>query len=254
MGEKLLKMGEKLVIVDVGGVVLDNHPARAAAFQNVWQGLIADSPPAVQEQMRRATPEQVGNAMRGAQPADAVAKLAALCGIDDAALLVQMQEKAKKAYREQRDAEPDVEPAFAGIAGALATLKKHGYSLLAMSRKDVGELRASLKAAGVDRYFDDVESTHHQEKTSEGLVKLMAELQVLPKNVMLIGDTKSDILAAQGAGIRALHANWAEPQAAYGPMQVSQPESLPLAVELRFGKPVNPGSAGRVNSARRGAG
>jgi pyrophosphatase PpaX len=54
--------------------------------------------------------------------------------------------------------------------------------------------------------FDEVQ---HHKPDPEGILLALQTLQVIPENALMVGDSVSDIVAAQRAGVRSIGVGWA---------------------------------------------
>ena len=115
-------------------------------------------------------------------------------------------------YRAYTDAHHDrLTKSYAGIDGALATLRDAGVQLAIVTSKTHALARRGLVRCGLNDYFgvligaDDVqEHKPHPAPVLAALVRLSAD----PEDTVFIGDSPHDIEAGRAAGVRTAAALW----------------------------------------------
>lgn len=103
-------------------------------------------------------------------------------------------------------ADPTPSQLFEGVEALLAELHKRGYLMAIATGKGRAGLNSVLPEVGVAHYFcatrcaDETLSKPHPRM----LLEIMAQMQVLPGETLMIGDTEYDMLMARQAGTDAL--------------------------------------------------
>ncbi|MEM9578295.1 MAG: HAD family hydrolase [Pseudomonadota bacterium] len=143
----------------------------------------------------RFSPDSVVIAGTPGEIAEALHSL--LPGVSVAAALHILNEEAARAP--QKEATPL--PAF------LDTLSGHGYTLGVVTNDAEAPARAHLDAAGVTDRFDFIAGfdSGYGAKPAPGQLLAFAEASDLnPSEVLMVGDSLHDLIAARNAGMRAV--------------------------------------------------
>lgn len=102
---------------------------------------------------------------------------------------------------------------FPGVNELLSDLEKTAYTMAIVTNNNRETLEMGLKHMGIDKYFhhhvtrDDVEETKPH---PEGLLKSLNTLGLNPDEVIFVGDTDNDIIAAYNAGVTSVLVGWSE--------------------------------------------
>lgn len=108
---------------------------------------------------------------------------------------------------------------FAGIPELLGALSDAGWRLAVCTNKPEAAARVLLSGLGLDRHFSALGGgdSFPMRKPDPGHLRatLMAA-GAAPERAVMIGDHANDMLAARGAGIRAIFAGWG-----YGPQSMA---------------------------------
>lgn len=115
-------------------------------------------------------------------------------------------------YRAYTDAHHDrlLKP-YAGIDGALGTLRAAGARLAVVTSKTHALARRGLARCGLDEYFgvlvgaDDV---HEHKPHPAPVLAALDRLSADPEDTVFIGDSPHDIEAGRAAGVRTAAALW----------------------------------------------
>lgn len=92
---------------------------------------------------------------------------------------------------------------FPSVAETLNQLKQHGIALALVTNKPTAFVAPILNALGIQDCFsvviggDDVEN---KKPHPEAVLRVMRELNLKPQELLFVGDSRNDILAAQAAG------------------------------------------------------
>lgn len=92
---------------------------------------------------------------------------------------------------------------YQGVKKTLTSLQSQGYRLAVITNKTRGLTLPVLKALNIEHYFhfivggDDVVV---KKPDPEGLLMTCDYFNVTPKDILMVGDSKNDIIAAQNAG------------------------------------------------------
>lgn len=118
--------------------------------------------------------------------------------------------------------------AFDGIPELLGVLRDAGWQLAVCTNKPEGAARSLLTGLGLDRHFSALgggDSFPMRKPDPGHLRATLAAAGAVPEQAVMIGDHANDILAAQGAGVRAIFAGWG-----YGPLSMAG--DAPIAVDV----------------------
>ena len=99
---------------------------------------------------------------------------------------------------------------FPNTVAVLETLKKNNVKIGALTNR-IKTSRPSLTLAGLDKYMDIIitaEELTHPKPHPEGIEKAIRNLHVERNDVVMVGDTKSDILFGKNAGVATIAATY----------------------------------------------
>jgi HAD superfamily hydrolase (TIGR01509 family) len=159
----------------------------------------------------RDTERDRGTVVRGFRTEVAHYTVHSASGHDEEGL-AQLQRECAQVFLEAIDADLDpgeFAPVYAaamhfdplpGVAGALERLRSLGLELAVVANWDL-TLRRLLDEIGLSGYFSAI--VHAAGKPApEGLLRALADLEVVPSRALHIGDDEVDELAARAAGMR----------------------------------------------------
>lgn len=97
-------------------------------------------------------------------------------------------------------------PLYDGVHEALAELNQQGFKLAVATGKGRKGLNLSLQISGLANYFHATRCVDecHSKPHPQMLQQLMEELEVLPENTLMVGDTTFDLQMAQNAHVASL--------------------------------------------------
>jgi phosphoglycolate phosphatase len=117
---------------------------------------------------------------------------------------------------------------FAGIPELLRGLGDAGWRLAVCTNKPEAAARVLLAGLGLDRHFRALgggDSFPMRKPDPGHLRATLAAAGAAPEQAVMIGDHANDMLAARGAGVRAIFAGWG-----YGPQSMAG--SAPIAPDV----------------------
>ena len=102
---------------------------------------------------------------------------------------------------------------FPGISEMLSKLEGENLSMAIVTNNNRETLLMGLEHLGILNYFD-----HHitrddvavSKPSPEGLLKSLTRLNLRPDEVLFVGDTENDVLAAENAGVASVYVGWSE--------------------------------------------
>lgn len=118
--------------------------------------------------------------------------------------------------------------AFDGIPDLLGLLRDAGWRLAVCTNKPEGAARVLLAGLGLDGFFSALgggDSFPVRKPDPGHLRATLAAAGATPESAVMIGDHANDILAARGAGVRAIFAGWG-----YGPRHMAG--DAPIAADV----------------------
>lgn len=128
---------------------------------------------------------------------------------------------------------------YPGIADLLASAQADGWHMAVCTNKPEALAHAVLAATGLDRFFAAVgggDSFPVRKPDPAHMLATLAAAGASPRQALMLGDHRNDILAAAGAGMKCIFAAWG-----YSPVSAGQAaaavahsaaEVLPLARRL----------------------
>ena len=117
---------------------------------------------------------------------------------------------------------------FAGIPELLNALQASGWRLAVCTNKPEAAARVLLSGLGLDRHFSALgggDSSPMRKPDPGHLRATLAAAGAAPDQAVMIGDHANDMLAARGAGVRAIFAGWG-----YGPQSMAG--GAPIALDV----------------------
>jgi phosphoglycolate phosphatase len=173
-----------------------------------WDGTLMDSEARIVASMQLALGD-AGQAPRSREELRSVIGLGLLQAVQS--LLPEADEalhlRVKDCYRVRYlGAEGTPSPLFPGAADVVRGLAASGYLLAVATGKGRGGLDKALRESGLGPWFhatrcaDEAFSKPHPDM----LVQIMEELEVAPRDTLMVGDTEFDMQLAANAGARAL--------------------------------------------------
>jgi phosphoglycolate phosphatase len=93
---------------------------------------------------------------------------------------------------------------FPGVIVTLERLRSAGLKLAVITTKSQDQAEGTVRTVGLSRFFGYVRGMSDGRKPKpdpEPLLETIKELGVQPIDVLMVGDSEQDILAAQGAGV-----------------------------------------------------
>lgn len=117
---------------------------------------------------------------------------------------------------------------FAGIPELLSALAVTGWRLAVCTNKPEAAARVLLSGLGLDRHFSALgggDSFPMRKPDPGHLRATLAAAGVTAEGAVMIGDHANDMLAARGAGVRAIFAGWG-----YGPQSMAG--GAPIALDV----------------------
>ena len=99
---------------------------------------------------------------------------------------------------------------YPGIQALLETLKKDGYTLYVATSKPEEMSVTILERFGLAPYFDRIcgASTDASRSTKDAVIAYLLEQSGAKEDMVMVGDTKYDILGAKAHGIPAIGVSW----------------------------------------------
>jgi len=130
------------------------------------------------------------------------------------AAILGSERKAEAAYqacRQYLDENLDRVPLHAGILDLLEELKRRSIPISIFTGRSWNTTEVILKHHGMmDRFVTVVANDHvgHPKPSPEGLHLALSRMRMEPSEVLFVGDTWTDMRAAQSAGSRGVAALW----------------------------------------------
>jgi phosphoglycolate phosphatase len=204
----------KLIAFDLDGTLLDSVPDLAVAADQAVQalGFPAVSEEQVRDYVGNGAVVLVGRALSQSMTIDPAL---------DEALLVKARELFDDFYDKSGHKLSHLYPA---VTETLAELKQAGFTLALVTNKPSKFVPEILAKHGIDKYFVDVlggDAFPEKKPNPVALNWLMEKHNCQPEEMLMVGDSKNDILAAKNAGCAAFGLtygyNHGEPIAASNP-------------------------------------
>ena len=99
-------------------------------------------------------------------------------------------------------------PPVAGIAEVLPRLKQLGHHLGILTSNATENVEAFLHTHQLQNFFDFIYCSRDMFGKDRRVKALMRKYRLAPEQVIYVGDTDADVLAAQKAGIRVAAVTW----------------------------------------------
>jgi phosphoglycolate phosphatase len=172
-----------------------------------WDGTLVDSPAAIVECIQQAS-RDLGLEAPDPERASHVIGL----GLEDSLRQAVPQLPRERygefaaSYGRHFLAREDSMPLFPGVPRLLERLRARGHRLAVATGKSRRGLERALAASGLGIHFSRSRCADETVPKPDPamLRELMAELEVQPERVLMIGDTSHDLLMARSAGVAAL--------------------------------------------------
>ncbi len=101
---------------------------------------------------------------------------------------------------------------FAGIEGVLTFLRQRDVRLAIVTGKAPRAVAVTLRHVDIAQYFDAIETGSAEAGTKPiAIRRLAARWGIEPSRIAYVGDAKSDVEAANAAGVLAIGAAWSPP-------------------------------------------
>ena len=186
----------RLAVFDCDGTLVDGQASICEAMELAFAE--AGLPAPERQAIRRIVGLSLPQAVRLLAP-DAAAEQQALAA-----------DRYKTAFRAARTEGRLHEPLFDGIAEALHSLHKDGWTLGVATGKSDRGLANCLASHGIAHLFSTLQTAdRHPSKPHPAMLEAaLAEALADPAQAVMIGDTAYDIDMAKAAGLRALGVAW----------------------------------------------
>ena len=194
--ERLTMRGVRAAIIDLDGTMLDTAPDFQVAI-NRMRGELSLAPLAI-ETIKNFVGQGTENLMRR------------VLGVDfDAAGVEQHFEQALCSYQKHYLAiNGDHSTLYDGVREGLDALQAKGIRLACVTNKPLAFARPLLAKMQLDAYFDVVyggDSFARKKPDPMPLLQVCTDFALEPDQVVAIGDSSNDALAARAAGCRVLN-------------------------------------------------
>ena len=120
-------------------------------------------------------------------------------------------EAAKKDYYEYYKSHHNIATLYPGIKELLDYLKTKGVLLAVFTGKGRKASLITLEELSIINYFDLIvtgDDVANHKPSSEGIMKFVTEYNLKKEEVLMIGDSVSDVKASKEAGIKIASALW----------------------------------------------
>ncbi|MDP5255316.1 MULTISPECIES: phosphoglycolate phosphatase [unclassified Vibrio] len=187
----------KLIAFDLDGTLLDSVPDLALAAQQTVKEL--GYPAVTEEQVR----DYVGNG------ADILIGRALSQSIDvNPEIPVQVLQQARHLFDEfYAQSGHRASHLYPNVASTLAALKKSGHTLAIVTNKPSKFVPEILEQHAIGEYFSEVlggDAFAEKKPNPVALLHLQEKFAVSAEDMLMVGDSKNDILAARNAGCQVL--------------------------------------------------
>lgn len=121
-------------------------------------------------------------------------------------------EDARKDYYKFYDLNHDkMASPYPGIIEIIKEIKEHNLPLGIYTGKGRISTEITLSKIGILNYFDLIisgDDVKNHKPSPEGIVKFAEKFNILPENILMIGDAPADIIAAKTAGAKVASVLW----------------------------------------------
>jgi phosphoglycolate phosphatase/pyrophosphatase PpaX len=179
------------VIFDMDGTLTQTNQLIYDAFNDI----------AVRFQGRTYSPEAI-TAMFGPPEEGALLTIAGENRINEA------MHEYLKFYRARHN---DLARLYPGILDLLIWLKQRGVRLALFTGKGIHTTTITMEMFGLKPYFDFVVTGNdvvNHKPSSEGIRKIIDHFSLSPDDVLMVGDSPSDVKASHEAGVRIAAVLW----------------------------------------------
>ncbi len=100
---------------------------------------------------------------------------------------------------------------YHGVNELLETMRRRGIRQAVVSSKKRAQYRIDMGGNGLDRYMETAvleEDTTRHKPDPAPILECLRRMDLGPQEVLYVGDTRSDSLAAQAAGVDFGYAKW----------------------------------------------
>lgn len=100
---------------------------------------------------------------------------------------------------------------YPGMENILSSIKERGKMLAIFTGKGTSTTKITLQEFHIEKYFDYVVTGNDVVKrkpSSEGLFKIMKHFALQPDEMLMVGDSVSDVKAAHEAGVKMAAVLW----------------------------------------------
>lgn len=181
----------KCVIFDMDGTLTQTNQLIYDAFNEI----------ATRFQGRTYSPEAI-TAMFGPPEEGALLTIAGQDRIDEA------MKEYLEFYRARHN---DLARLYPGILDLLVWLKQRGILLALFTGKGIHTTTITMEMFGLKPYFDLVVTGNdvvNHKPSSEGIRKILNHFNLNPDDVLMVGDSPSDVKASHEAGVRIAAVLW----------------------------------------------
>ncbi|MEC9022137.1 MAG: phosphoglycolate phosphatase [Pseudomonadota bacterium] len=182
----------KGVVFDLDGTLIDTLPDILAALNKIMVG----------EGLREIRAEE-GKTFIGGGAYNLIEQAFSAIGIDPEDPKI---ETAFQQFLINYEKDPTSRSRFyPGVQDFLRTLQLSGIKMGVCTNKPVGLTRKIISKMAIDHYFEDAilggDSLDIRKPNPQHLVGVIELMGLRPNNVIMVGDSETDIKAARGAGV-----------------------------------------------------
>ncbi len=106
---------------------------------------------------------------------------------------------------------PEGATPYPGMVDTLEVLRQRGVRQAVVSSKMRAQYRIDVEGQGLDQYMETAvleEDTSRHKPHPDPLLECLKRMELAPHQVLYVGDTPSDSVAAQAAGMDFAYAKW----------------------------------------------
>ena len=181
----------KCIVFDMDGTLAETNQLIYDSFNYIAQKYAG---------RRYTVPEII--AMFGPPEEDALLNIVAPEQIDD------VMKDYLSFYRKHHNQLARIYP---GIENILSSIKEHGRMLALFTGKGTPTATITMQEFHIEKHFDYVVTGNDVVKykpSSEGLFKIMKHFSLQPDEMLMVGDSVSDVKAAHEAGVKIAAVVW----------------------------------------------